>query len=248
MSDKRKSGASVPKATKSKYQPSANSSRTTYILGGLAILVIAALVIFGVYWSQRDKGDADQAALAANATMTVGPESAPTVDIFIDPLCPYCAQFEKTYGQQISTAVTDGKLRARYHSLHFLDEGSASGNYSSRAGGALTCVAASGNSQVFLKYLAAIYAGQPKENGASDLSNADLARIAGEQGADAATTKCIADGAKVDEAHAKGEESWNQLHTVLGDQTGTPAVLHDGKPVDTSNTNWLTDITGSNNS
>ena len=108
MSDKRKSGASVPKTTKSKYQPSANSSRTTYILGGLAILVVAALVIFGVYWSQRDKGDADQAALAANATMIAGPESAPTIDIFIDPLCPYCAQFEKAYGPQISTAITDG--------------------------------------------------------------------------------------------------------------------------------------------
>ncbi|MGV9796211.1 DsbA family protein [Gordonia sp. NPDC003422] len=247
MNDKRKSGASVPKTTKSKYQPSANSSRMTYILGGLAILVVAALVIGGIFWSQRDKGSADDSALSANATMIAGPGTAPTIDLFEDPLCPICGQFEKQYGQQINAAITGNKIRVRFHTLDFLNQKSASGDYSVRAAGALTCVAAEGNTDVYLKFHSALFSNQPQEGGSSDLTNADLARIAGEQGASPATTKCIADGAKVGEAGDKATASFEELQKVLGDQAGTPTVLHNGEAVDISNTNWLNDIIGSDN-
>ena len=39
------------KSSKNKYSPEPVSSRSTYIIGGLAVLVIAALVIGGVLWT-----------------------------------------------------------------------------------------------------------------------------------------------------------------------------------------------------
>ena len=37
----------MPRTTNSKYQPSAPSNTMTYVLGGIAVLVIAGLVIGG---------------------------------------------------------------------------------------------------------------------------------------------------------------------------------------------------------
>ncbi len=234
-------GKPEPKAS-SKYQPRATSSRTTYILAGAAIVVIAALVVGGVLWNtQRDKGGADEAVLSENAALIIGAPSAPqTIDVFEDFMCPVCREFEQQSGAAITTAIDDGRLRVRYHMLTFLDDESSSGDYSSRAAGAAQCVGSGEDKDVFLKYHSALFADQPKEGGSSDLSNADLARIAGAQGASPATQTCISDGAKVDEAKAAAEQSQTQLQKAAG-QVGTPTVLAGGEPVDgiMSGTGWL---------
>ncbi|MDL9938901.1 thioredoxin domain-containing protein [Gordonia sp. ABSL1-1] len=240
----RNAGASVPRATKSKYQPKATSSTMTYVLGGLAVAVIAALVITVVVLNnKRSSEGADEAVLAANATMTVGNATAPTIDVFEDPLCPICAEFEAQFGKELNAAVTGGKVRVRFHTLDFLNGASASGDYSSRAAGALTCVAGENNAALYLKFHSALFADQPKENGDTDHSNADLARIATQQGATPATAQCITSGAKIGEAKAKAEESTTQLAKALGGKAGTPSVLHNGEPVEL-NADWLQNIIG----
>ncbi|SKX66450.1 transmembrane serine/threonine-protein kinase E PknE [Mycobacteroides abscessus subsp. abscessus] len=130
--------------------------------------------------------------------------------------------------------------------LNFLNRQSASGSYSSRAAGALQCVGAGENKEVFFKFHSALFADQPKEGGDSDKSNADLAKVAAEQGANGVTQKCIADGAKVAEGEKAAEESENQLAKATGGQVATPTVLSGGVPVDgiLNGTGWLDALLG----
>ncbi|MFW0792454.1 thioredoxin domain-containing protein [Gordonia sp. CPCC 205515] len=227
----------------SKYQPRKTSSRATYILGGVAILVIAVLVIGGLVWnSQRDKDGPDESVLNSNAALIVGAASAPqTIDVFEDFMCPYCKEFEQQSGAAIAKAVDDGKLRVRYHMLTFLNKVSASGDYSSRSAGAAQCVGEGESKDVFLKFHSALFAKQPAENGDTDLSNADLAKIAAEQGASPETQKCVSDGSMVEQANVAAAQSLNQLSKALGGQAATPTVLSAGEPVpDIMNgTAWL---------
>ncbi len=229
MSNK-KSG--VQQAT-SKYQPSATSSRSTYVLAGAAVLVIAALVIGGIIWNgRRDKGGVDDAVLSSNAALIIGAPNAPqTIDVFEDFMCPYCKEFEQQSGEPMVKAIDAGKLRVRYHLLTFLNRSSASKDYSSRAAGAAQCVAEGEKREVFLKFHSALFANQPSEGGSTDHSNADLANLAAQQGAGPATQKCITDGAKVDAANKAAEESNNQLSKATGGQAGTPTVLSGGSPI-----------------
>ncbi|MBD0859633.1 DsbA family protein [Gordonia sp. zg691] len=251
MSKQRKPGASVPRTTKSKYQPSAPSNTMTYVLGGIAVLVIAGLVIGGIWWSGRDKGEAaDQSALASSSTMIVGPENAPLIDIFEDPLCPVCKLFEQQSGPAITKAVTEGQLRVRYHTLNFLNSKSASGDYSSRAAGALKCVAEEQNADLFLRFHSALYTSQPAEDGTGNITSPELARMATAQGATPATAQCITDNAKVAQAEENAKKSTDELSKATGGQVGTPSVLHDGKTVEgvLDGTGWLEDILGGNKS
>ncbi|NMO01860.1 DsbA family protein [Gordonia sp. TBRC 11910] len=238
-----KQSGSIPKAGKG-YQPSSTSSTLTYVLVGLAVVVIAGLVIGGVVWnSQRNKGGVDEKVLTENASLIVGANDAGhTIDVFEDFMCPICGSFEKQSGQAIVRAVDDGKLRVRFHMLNFLDSRSPSGDYSSRAAGAAQCVATGEKPEVFLKFHSALFAQQPQEGGTSDHSNADLAKIAADQGASAATQKCIADGAKVSQAKQAAQASETQLAKATGGQVGTPTVLSAGAPLDVSDPNWLSTL------
>ncbi len=240
MSDRRKSAA--PKGSPG-YQPRASSSASTYVLVGVGAVVILALVVGGILWnSSRDPERADEAVLSENAALIIGTPSAPlTIDVFEDFMCPYCRTFEQQSAPAIATAIGNDSLRVRYHLLTFLNRQSSSGNYSSRAAGAAQCVGEAENRDVFLRFHAALFEDQPEEGGSSDHSNADLARIAGEQGASAATQQCIADGARVEQADAAAKQSQTQLSKATGGQAATPTVLSGGEPVDgiMDGTAWL---------
>lgn len=230
MSNKRNSG--VPKVGKSGYEPRSNSSVMTYVLGGLGVLVVAALIIGGVIWNNQrgGTGQVDETVLNQNSALIIGAADAPvTIDVFEDFSCPHCADFEATSGQAINDAIEKGDLRVRYHPLNFLDSRTASGDYSSRAAGALQCVAEQSNRTVFQAFHTALFEAQP--TGGSDLSNEQIAQIAADNGADPGTRACIADGAKVEQAKESAQESANQLQKAIG-QVGSPVVLSGGEPVD----------------
>jgi protein-disulfide isomerase len=240
---------------KNKYNPQPESSRSTYILGGLAVLVIAALVIGGVIWqSNRSKPRNDgyggvqnsevQVALQDDGVVVLGrPDAATTIDLFEDPMCPYCAELENRNGQEVAQAVDDGKVAVRYHVLNFLDRLSATGDYSTRAVAASECIAETGDAVAYSAFHAALFspANQPKENGSSDHTNEDLARIAGDAGASDAATQCISTGAKVEQARAHAEAGRQAL--AASGATGTPAVVKDGTVIDAlSNENWVSQL------
>ncbi|MFC9837115.1 DsbA family protein [Rhodococcus sp. NPDC127530] len=242
-------------SSKNKYNPQPESSRSTYILGGLAVLVIAVLVIGGVIWqSNRSKPRNDgyggvqnsevQVALQDDGVVRLGrPDAATTVDLFEDPMCPYCAELENKNGQELAQAIDDGKVAVRYHILNFLDQLSASGDYSTRAVAASECIAESGDALAYSAFHAALFSpsNQPKENGSSDHTNEELAQIAGDAGASDAAAQCITTGAKVEQARAHAEAGRQAL--AASGATGTPAVVEDGTVIDAlSNENWVSQL------
>lgn len=222
----------------------------TYVLGGVAVILIAAVVIGGIIWnSQRNKGGADTDVLAGSATFTVGSASAPhTIDMFEDFQCPACADLEQSSGTTVVDAVNNGQLQVRYHMLTFLNEHSGSGSYSSRAAGAMKCVAGSESQEVQLAFHTKLFEVQPEEGG-QDYDNQQIAGFAKDAGAGDATAQCITAGTQVAAAEAAAEQSQTQLAKALDGQVGTPSVLSDGKQVKlTKGPEWVQDIIGPNNS
>ena len=242
MSDRRK--PSDP----SRHEKRATSSRATYVLAGVAVVVVAALVILGFVFNanKKDRGPVSEKVLNQNAALIVGePAAKTTIDVFEDFLCPSCKQFEDKSGQPIVDAVNAGTLRVRYHMLTFLNSRSASGDYSERAAAALQCVGEANDPKVFFRFHTALFKDQPAEGGDSDHSNADLARIAGQQGAAQPTQQCISSGAKLEAAKEAATQSRTQLEKALETSAvGTPTVLLNGEPVDgiQDGPEWLTKI------
>ena len=233
----------VPKVGKSGYKPQSNSSTMTYILFGVAIVVIAAVVIGGIVWSNNDGGEKVDESRLTNTALVIGEESAPvTIDVFEDFLCPACGQFEASQGQKVLDAVNAKKLRVRYHMLNFLDRSSASGDYSTRAAAAFQCVADGGEKQdVIKKFHTTLFENQPQELGSSDHSNKDLAKFAADAGASDNTQACVSSGTRVKKAKENAAAAQETLSKASGGKVSTPSVLHDGKRI-TLNENWLADL------
>lgn len=114
-----------------------------------------------------------------------------TVDLYFDPMCPYCQQFESANGSKLAGAVSDGSITLRLHPLTFLDGSSNGTEYSSRASAALTCVAAR-DPKSTLGYLTLLYKDQPKE-GTSGLTDDRLDALATGLGAPS-IAGCLSNG------------------------------------------------------
>lgn len=179
-------------------------------------------------------------------TVTAG-QPGLALDLYTDALCPICGDFEQTYGTAVEQAVADGQLAVRYRFVDFLNAASASGDYSTRAYAALLTVARDDEPGVFLRFYAALFdpANQPEENAAADLSNSELAALAGSVGASAAAQQDIVSGTAVAEAHTLASAALNSLRAVaetVGRSPGTPTVAVDGTPVATQSPDWLTTL------
>lgn len=242
-------------SSKNKYNPQPESSKSTYILGGLAILVIAVIVIGGVIWqNQRSeplndgyggvKNSEVQVQTQDDGVVLMGlPDAATTIDMFEDPMCPACRLFEGRYGQQIAQAVDDGKIAVRYHLMNFLNEASPSKDYSTRAIAATQCVADSGDAIAYSAFHTALFdeANQPAEGGSSDLSNEDLAQLARDAGASDDAANCIESGDGVEQAAAHAAASSKAL--AAAGANSTPSVVHNGTVIDPfSDTEWIANL------
>jgi protein-disulfide isomerase len=246
---------SAKKVKPVKYTPEPTSSKTTFILGGLALVVIAALVIGGVLWQSnsgkaRNEGYGGVQNAAVQVTVEDGgavllgqPAAATTIDLFEDPMCPYCGELEHKHGQELAQAIDDGRVAVRYHMLAFLDQLSASGDFSTRAVAASQCVAVTGDAVAYSAFHTALMSpeNQPAERGDSDHTNEDLAQMARDAGASDEAAACITDGTQIEQARLDAEAG-RQLLATTG-ATGTPAVVHNGTVIDTfGNENWVAEL------
>ncbi len=253
----------VSKGKNAKYVPAKQSNTMTYVLGGIAVIVVIVVVIGGVLlMSKKDGTPADKVAEKLNdaaPTFVLGRSDAKvTLDIFEDPLCPACGQMESTYGEQIVKAIEDGKLRARYRMVSFLNQSSASGDYSDRANASFLAIDRSTLSdeqkqKALLAAHKALFSNQPHEKGApgydgKDHLNAEIAAIVGDAskaaGAElpADVLAAIRDGKyAVDAAKAAGTNSG--LMSEVDPRPGTPMVVHNGKKI-TVQGDWLTPLLG----
>lgn len=150
---------------------------------------------------------------------------ATVVDLYIDPMCPYCGQFDNANGDALAALVDGGSITLRLHSLTFLDQASQGSEYSTRASAALTCEAAI-NPESTLDYLAALFLNQPAE-GTTGLSDDELVALSS---GSSSIAECVASGRY---------QGWSQQNTEaalsgpipgadISSIQGTPTVLVNG--------------------
>lgn len=107
-----------------------------------------------------------------------------TVDVYVDPMCPYCRLFEESSGAMLAAAAAADEATVRIHPVAILNRLSRGTDYSSRAAAVLTASAAVSPSAT-ADVVAAVFQNQPDENTVG-LTDDRLLDIAVQAGADPA--------------------------------------------------------------
>jgi protein-disulfide isomerase len=203
---------------------------------GAVLGVIVALLMWG-------PGSLAQAAVAApdgDAVSIGDPNALGQIDLYVDPLCPYSGKMVRAQGDEIGRRIEDGTLRVNLRYVDFLDKYSASGTYDTRAIYATYVVASQSQaSDITWRFVQQIYSAdqQPKEKGATDLSNDQLADLADRVGAPAQAQDLIRVGLPIGyDPQAIAANNYAVLHTFP--KPGVPLVVISGQPVD-GESDWL---------
>jgi protein-disulfide isomerase len=210
-------------------------SRTPVIV---AVVIAVAVVIGGALLLARSLTatvEPTYTATAEGAVVTAG--SGPVViDIYEDYICPSCERFETRYGNEITTALNEGKISVRVHTIAILDEQSNPAGYSTRAGNAALCAVPAG---IFPRYHKKLYDDQPAE-GSAGLSNDQLIALGTELGPQGDFAPCVQGNSHAD-AIAKETETAKKDAALQNEkgQFGTPTVAIGGKKIDLNDTSWL---------
>ena len=192
--------------------------RTRFILQGsivLALVAIVAIVAVVLMNSVGPSGpgpknmasDGIQLTQGAIATETpalksgaepianVRDEAAGTLDIqmYVDYLCPICAQFEATNGDYITSLLENGKTTVEIHPIAILDRLAQGTKYSTRATNAAACVA-NYSPNLYYDFHNALFANQPGENTAG-LTDDELVGLTAQVGVESPdkVASCIKD-------------------------------------------------------
>lgn len=184
--------------------------------------------------------DAPVALLSDGAIRVGDTPGATRIDVFVDFMCPHCAQFHQQYGAEIDEAIDAGELVVDYRYLDFLNRSSTDGQYSTRAAGAARCVAADDDAAALTGLLDLLFTAGTQPQGGT-LTDDELAAYARQAGASEEAVSCIAGGDQTDEAAAAAQANERVLHDAIG-TVSTPVVLYQGKDVDISNKEWLHDL------
>lgn len=196
--------------------------RRVRLTSGVAGLALVALVGAGI-GIQAARIPAPTGPVPAGVSLgdgvTVGKATAPvTLDVYEDPQCPVCAQFESQVGPQITKWIDAGTVKVHYHVISFLDSSSTT-KYSSRAANALYAAAAV-SPTVFATLHQALYAQQPAE-GSAGLTEDKVVQLAQQAGASSAEQQIRAGTYASYVARATEQSSKDGV-------TGTPTVKVDG--------------------
>jgi protein-disulfide isomerase len=156
-----------------------------------------------------------------------------TVNIvtYVDYLCPYCGEFEKTNLSQIGKFVKSGAATIEIHPIPLLQNNSAGTKYSLRTANAAACVA-NDDPDSFWDVNKAFFAKQPEE-GTAGLSDSQIKALIKDAGAKSLDSidKCIDKGTYNDWAN----DALNRAlegpipNSTVKKLTGTPLVLVNGQ-------------------
>ncbi|WP_454860235.1 DsbA family protein [Promicromonospora soli] len=209
---------------------------------GLIVLVVAVVMIFMEgQKTPMEKVDNVPAGVVEDTGIPVGAdgvagtenEGAPTLDVYVDFMCPICGQFEQINGASITEMREAGDVTLVVHPVSILDRTSQGTDYSTRAASAAAWVADRAPEQ-FAAFHDAMFASQPQEQ-TPGLSDEQIAQVAEQAGVSAEAAAGIADGTA-----RETYEEWVKASTevagsdpdVVNPETGgmgTPTVLIDGE-------------------
>lgn len=251
---KRKQDAAA--AAKAMAAARGKADRTKMWVGVAAVVVIAAAVFGGIYFTAKTDSATTSTAIPAvkvnptypvkrdNAVIVAGKDSAKaTVDLYADFLCPGCGGFEENFGKQIQDKLNAGELKVRYHMLPMLVKLSKPEGYSLDSANAAMAVAEADPSK-FPDFFASLYAKQPKENGAGYTKDQliQLGKDVGVTGENFAND--IRNGTfnkPLQDAFANVDN--DPGFKEAGGFNGTPAVVSGNKVVDyRQSATWLDDL------
>jgi protein-disulfide isomerase len=199
----------------------ARTRRLWVTIGAVAVLVIAGLIGWGVYASQRPDSYTAPAHTSANDDGLVIGSGSATVEVYLDFMCPHCKEFEDAAGGTLNKLVDDKKIKLVYHPVAFLD-GASTTEYSTRSSAASGCASDAGKLREFVT---AMYANQPPESSAG-LSNDEIIAKSGISGADFAS--CVREQKYKDWVSHVTDAATNR------GVNGTPTVYVNGKQVEAS--------------
>jgi protein-disulfide isomerase len=152
-------------------------------------------------------------------TLGTATGDGPTVDVFLDFLCPYCSQFSEINGKDLQELAEDGDVTLRMHVRPMLDDQTSPAGYSGRSANAALAVYDE-DPDLFWDMERALYEAQPAE-GSEGLSDQQLIDLAHEVGASDAVD---------DEITGMTYRDWiyDQVEPEAEKIGGTPTVLIDG--------------------
>jgi len=212
-----------------KQQAKAQDNTTRWIVIAMVLLVVVTGVVFSLM-SQNNKENESLAALNGTKlkpaiTSTIDPTNGSAIvlnagatkviDVWEDPQCPICKNFEDANGDYIESLVRDKKATVRFHVLSFL------GDESVRAANASFCAADDGQ---YLDFHHALYAVQSPLENSGFWSNQKLIDIATKIGIKSTKfADCVNKGSKINLVKANYDSM--QKFGVKG----TPTVFINGK-------------------
>ncbi|WP_291526911.1 DsbA family protein [Bifidobacterium sp. UBA744] len=242
-------------AAKARAERLAKERKQQTILGALVVAVIVAIVAavaITVWWRNRPvdttalKNDVEQAQVKpANTTDDYGfvmsknginqpVEGVPTVEFYMDFLCPGCGNMERSTSSYTAAMVKAGQINLEVHPLSFMDRYSTD-NYSTRAANAVINVAEQDPDHL-LAFISNLFAQdyQPQEGSAYvATSDEQIQQQAIKAGVSAELAATISDG-KYDEwlnAETQATINRKELANVSGSlkgQISTPIVTING--------------------
>jgi protein-disulfide isomerase len=209
----------------------------------VAAVIAVAVFVGGGFLAARLLGgevEPTYTATADGAVVTAG--TGPVViDVYEDYICPACERFETAYGNELTTALNEGRISVRFHTIAILDARSTPEGYSTRAGNAALCAVPAG---IFPRFHKKLFDEQPAE-GSAGLSNEELIAFGTELGAQGDFAACVQGGAHTDAIAKETDTARNDtaLQNAQG-QFGTPSVAIGGTKVDLNDTSWLQNALG----
>lgn len=172
--------------------------RTAWITGVAVIALLVGITAWSILGARTSPvpgvvaGDlvAPATATESGAVLIGKPDAKVTVTVFLDFMCPFCGQFDRANGSDLSAAVDAGTARIEMHPMSFLDEASSGTRYSTRAANAFVTIA-NGDPAAAFTFSQLLFANQPAEQSAG-LTDARLAELATQAGAPAAVVATFA--------------------------------------------------------
>ncbi|WP_293791909.1 thioredoxin domain-containing protein [uncultured Corynebacterium sp.] len=221
--------------------PNASKGGNGFLWGIIAILVIAAVAIgFIVYNNQKHKVDNislpnDEVKVkmtAKDSIVTLEAENAgdnvPTVEVFEDFSCHYCAQLETASSDDVKKALEDGKVKVKFRFLNFLDRGDESGP-STRGAAVAWAVAKTGDVDAFWNLHRLMMEEQSTVTRQWEWD--DLANAADKMGVDGGVVEKIRDKSVKDEGAKISRENDKEVEKREGD-VSSPLLYKNGKRFD----------------
>jgi protein-disulfide isomerase len=208
----------------------------------VAVVLVVAVVVGGAVLLARGLGnevEPSYTTTADGAVVTAG--TGPVViEIYEDYICPSCERFETRYGTELTTALNEGKISARFHTIAILDEQSNPAGYSTRAANAALCSVSAG---IFPRYHKKLFDEQPAE-GSAGLSNDELIALGTELGAQGDFAGCVQGNTHRDAIAQETEKATTDTALQTNGRFGTPTVAIGGKKIDLNDTSWLQNAIG----